>query len=269
MNILVCCKIIPDLDRLSDLDWVIPDHGRIDTAFVRNMINPYDESALELALRLAGQGEGLGLSALTLGGAEADPFLKSLLALRFDPVVRIETRSDWRFCPEGIAAMIGAYVLDERPQDVLLLGRQAGEGDHGKTPLLVAELLGWPCITEVEGIEAAPGGRLRVTSAADDGTLVQVVRPPLVLAVGNVAGTVLRVPTLKSRMETSRRRVEVIPEQAFEPGPTLDRCRQDYRLEGLAALSHRRAGTRVEGADAGALARALMEAGLQQRLADL
>ena len=266
MDLLVCCKIVPDLDLLSDHDWVIPEHGRIDTAFVRPLINPFDETALELALRLADPGGELPvrLSALTIGSRLADPALKTLLALGFGRVVRMEPGRDLRFSPEAVAALIAAFVRD-CPQDGLLMGRQSSEGDHGKTPLLVAERLGWPCVTEVNRVEAVTPGRLRVTSLVDDGLLVQTLRTPCVLSVGNVAGSALRVPTLKARMQHGQRPIERIG-----PGPeldaALDRWGAEYAVQGLARISHARAGRILEGADAAALARTLYEDYLQARM---
>jgi len=269
MNLLVCCKIVPDLDRLSLGDWVIQDQGQIDTAYVRNMINPFDESALELALRLAEGAAPAGLTALTIGGRSADPFLKTLLALGFDRAVRLETQADLRFCPEWIAALIAAYAERGGGQEVLILGRQSGVGDNAMTPLLVAELLKRPCITEVIGLEPAAAGMLRVTSQVDDGLLVQVVRPPLVLAVGNATGTALRVPTLKARMLCAKQRIEVIDAASFDLEAVRERAAQDYALEGMALISHLRAGRIVAGADARATARMLYEECLEQRLRSL
>jgi electron transfer flavoprotein alpha/beta subunit len=266
MDLLVCCKIIPDLDLLSDQDWVVPDRGRIDATFVRTMVNPYDESALELALRLADGAEGRDparLSALTIGSRQADPALKTLLALRFDRVVRMEPGADPGFCPEAVADLIAGYVRS-RPQDALLMGQQSGEGDHGKTPFLVAERLGWPCVTEVTCVEAAPRHRLRITSRVDRGILTQTLRPPCVLCVGNVPGSALRVPTLKARMVHGQRPIERIP-----VAPDLERWNQDYALGPLTRISHARAGQILQGPDAGVLAGTLYEQWLQSRLAAL
>ena len=70
MKIAVCFKIIADYDRLSPKDWVWDDHYLVDTSFVRRVFNCFDESALETALKLAGQLENscdnLELTALTM-----------------------------------------------------------------------------------------------------------------------------------------------------------------------------------------------------------
>jgi electron transfer flavoprotein beta subunit len=62
MNVLVCFKIVPDLDQLSGSDWVIDGCSRVETRFVKRMINPYDESALELALKMADHAGGAGVT---------------------------------------------------------------------------------------------------------------------------------------------------------------------------------------------------------------
>jgi len=233
MEVLVCCKVVPDLDQLSEQDWQVQEGCGVDTGFVRNLVNPYDESALELALRFRDAATGpVRVSALSIGGPAADPFLRTLRALRFDPVVRIEPRQDWRFCPEGIATMITAHALCRASQDVLVLGRRSGEGDHGKTPLLAAELLGWPCITEA-----------------------------VVLSVGDVAGSALRVPTLKDRMLHGKVPVEVLTEEAFQLAAVRARHLADYRLDRLTPVDRRRGGRIVQGSSA-EVARILYEEAL-------
>jgi electron transfer flavoprotein alpha/beta subunit len=248
MEVLVCCKVVPDLDQLSEQDWRVQEGCGVDTSYVRNLVNPYDESALELALRFRDAAAGpVRVSALSIGDPAADPFLKTLRALRLDPVVRIEPRQDWRFCPEGIATMITAYTLCRASQDALVLGRRSGEGDHGKTPLLAAELLGWPCITEVLRFDPAGPDRLQVTSRVDGGRLVQRIRPPVVLSVGDVAGSALRVPTLKDRMLHGKVPVEVLTEEEFQLAAVRARHLADYRLDRLTPVDRRRGGRIVQG----------------------
>jgi electron transfer flavoprotein alpha/beta subunit len=257
MEVLVCCKVIPDLDQLSERDWGIQAGGRIDTGFVRNLVNPHDESALELALRFRDTAAGPArVAALSIGGPAATPFLKTLRALRFDPEVRIEPRQDWSFCPEGIAAMITAYALGRASPDVLVMGRRSGEGDHGKTPLLAAELLGWPCITEVLRFDAVGPDRLQVASRVDGGRLIQRIRPPVVLAVGDVAATALRVPTLKERMQQGRAPVAVLAEEEFTLAAVRAGHLAGYQLDRLTPVDRRRGGRIVAGS-AAEVARAL------------
>jgi len=259
MEVLVCCKIEPDLERLTEGDWQVRDPGGIDTSYVSLKFSPCDESALETALGLADAGP-VRLTALTLDGRRADPFLRTLLALRFE-AVRIEPGEDLRFRPGRTAALITAYLRGIRPQDVLLFGRQSSEGGHGQTPLLVAEMLHWPCVTEVVRIEALEAGRIRVCSRVEGGLRTQVLRPPCVLAVGDIAHSTLRVPTLSARMQHGKRPIQVFDGPALGAEP----C-QDAVLLGLTPVSHRRAGVRLDGRDPRAAARTLFFGYLQDRL---
>ncbi len=94
-----------------------------------------------------------GTQSLDHSRSPATPILKTLNALRFKRVVRIDSQDDLRFRPGAIASVLTQYVRKHAPQDVLLLGRQTSVGENAKTHLLTAEMLGWPCITQVAGIE--------------------------------------------------------------------------------------------------------------------
>ena len=88
MRILACFKVTPDFEMLRESEWVAGAANGVDTRYVRRILNCFDESALEMALRLsealAGAGGGVSLGAMSVGGAEAEPFLKTLLALGYE-----------------------------------------------------------------------------------------------------------------------------------------------------------------------------------------
>jgi len=188
MNVLVCFKVVPDLDQLSGSDWVVDGCSRVETRFIKKMINPYDESALELALKLANPAKVSGittnLSALTIADSGANLTLKNLRALGYQQAVRIESDAELDFAPQEIAILIAAYIRNANDFDLIIIGQQSGVGDNAKTPLLTAELMQWPCITQVTAIENDPAGNVKVTSLADEGTVTRVIKPPCVLAVG-------------------------------------------------------------------------------------
>lgn len=199
MNVLTCCKVVPDLEMLTDEDWAVRDM-EVELRFAKREWNVFDESVLEMALRLrdafgassaaplpgaapiepvptvshpgavpavsppepiSSPGvDEIHLTALNIGDKAADPFLKNLLALRYDRVVRIDPgedlrvnlREDLRFSPAAIAGMIAGFVGQQR-YDLILFGRQSGVGDSGQVPLFTAELLGLPCVTQVRAIK--------------------------------------------------------------------------------------------------------------------
>ena len=82
MNILACFKTVPEVEMLTDEDWVIDKKLQIDTSFLKPTLNSYDESALEIALTLSDTSESVQvpveLTALTIAGSGADTILKTL-----------------------------------------------------------------------------------------------------------------------------------------------------------------------------------------------
>lgn len=262
MKILVCFKTTPDLDQLPSGGWEV-DHSTltVETGFVKTAINPYDESALELALQLAENAPGrMQLTALTVGDKSADRYLKTLYALKFDRAVRLKTGADLRFSPASVAAAVAAFVR-RSPHDLIVMGRQSGVGDNAATPLLAAEMLGWPCITQVTEIKSRGRDLLKVKALADDGPVSYSLRPPLVAAVGNAPHAYLRVPTLKERLAIRDRAVELL--DAELPEEEKSGC----ILTGLEVIDRRRAGLKIEGATPQEKARVLYELHLKERLA--
>ena len=264
MNILVCFITVPDLEMLDSRDWVVDKNLQIDTAFLKPALNIYDESALEIALTLSDASESVDvpvkLTALTIAGPGATSVLKTLNALRFNRVVRIDSLDDLRFKPMTVASVLNRYVREQEPQDVLLLGRQAAIGDNAKTHLLAAEMLGWPCITQVAGIELLDANHLTVTHRMDDGILRQRLQTPCVLSVGDAPNTYMRVPTLKDRMHYGKRPIEVLSIGDFQ------RPHETEELVGLEVLDHQRPGILIQGETPGKKAGKLYDLHLKKRL---
>ena len=94
MKILACFKIVPDLDLVAEEDWKADEELRVDTGYVRPIWNCFDESALEMMLKLSDLSEGFDvvyeLSALTVGKKKDESFLKTLYALGYSHGIRIE-----------------------------------------------------------------------------------------------------------------------------------------------------------------------------------
>ncbi|PAB60089.1 electron transfer flavoprotein subunit beta/FixA family protein [Anaeromicrobium sediminis] len=272
MKILVCFKVVPDLEMLSHEDWIADSDLNIDVSFVKNMLNCFDESALEMALKLSDHSEGFNvfnLTALTIGNKKLDTYLKTLYALRFEKAIRIENNEDIRFLPEVVATVISKYVKDINNQDVIILGRQSGEGDNGKTPLLVAETLRWPCITQVINIEPHKKHSLKVTSMVDGGILTQIIKTPCVLSVGNAPNSYMRVPTLKDKMKYGKTPIDVLDIEEFNIEGLIKLYSSNCELKGLKKISNEREGIIIAGATPEEKAQILYDSYLKERLEKL
>ncbi len=208
MHILGCFKSVPDLERMGACDWCVDETLAVETDFLPVVVNCFDEGALELMLRCAAQSETVALSALTVGAKKSENTLKTLYALGFAQCVRVDSAADLRFAPTYIAEEIAQYLTEHPEITVVVLGDRTADGANGATAPLLAERLGWQCITQVTDFTEADGA-LRVTAQTDEGVRVQTVQGAAVLSVGNVAGGYLRTPTMKDRRERGRRPIEV------------------------------------------------------------
>jgi len=267
MNILVCFNTVPDVKRLRESDWQFDDNLQLDTSFIGKRLNSYDESALEIALKVKDEsavtGAPVTLSALTVAGRGDTSILKTLKALRFENVVHVESREDVRFKPAAIAAVATQYVQNNIRQDVLLMGVQSDTGGNSKTPLLAAEMLGWPCISHATRIELMDRKHLMVTGRVDDGRLRQRVQTPCVISIGDAPGTYMRVPTLKDRVRFGKSPITVLSGSAFQM-PS-----ESEQLMDLAVIRHKRSGTIIEGRSPEEKASILYEKHLKPVLSNL
>jgi len=187
MNIIVCVKQIQDPEipaskfRLDkDGKKVVPPEG------IPPVINPYDEEAVELALRIK-EKHGGQITILTIGGDSASRVVKHSLAMGADEGIILR---DQTF--EGSDSFSTAYILSQAIQkikeyDLILCGRQAADWDEGLVGSIMAENLDLPLITLAESVDFIEG-RLQVKRVILDGYQVFAVPPPAVLTVSHEMG---------------------------------------------------------------------------------
>ena len=214
MKVLVCFKTIPDMSLVAGQDWATAHGPSIDLSFVRQIFNCYDESALELALKLSDQAktmaETVDLTALTIDDTGADLFLKHLLAVQYDTAVRIcpDDAIDLRFNALAVSRLISLYVKRTGHQTLVILGTRGSVGDNGQTGFFLAEHLGWPCIRNVTNLEPTRSfEQFEITSRVEGGGMELTISLPGVLIMGNATGSpYLRVPTLKQKLSAAKKK---------------------------------------------------------------
>lgn len=251
MRIVNCFKIVADLEQIRGNHWTINENRPEDPAFVKRVINPYDESALELSLKMADQLKKIGcpadLTALTIDGKQSDIFLKRLFASGFNQVCRINCPGDdLLFQPLSVAEILAAFIGNLGLPDLIVMGMQSSGGDNAKTALLLAEELGWPCITGVTGFNLTEQGLAAVQCVSDQGTIEQTLRPPCLLAVGNAPNSHLRVPTLKSIKTAGTITITESDLDGLQLDPARLRADCDTQLIGLRNIDKSRAGELIE-----------------------
>src|SRR5215470_581585 len=157
--------------------------GALDLAGASWVMNPFDEYAVETALRLnekADSGEKLGeIVILTIGPKDVATQMRNALAMGADRGIRVDATDD-QLDSDSVARIIAAVVGREKP-DLVLMGKQAVDGDSNQTPQIVAGLLGWPQATFAASVElAADGKSLLVGREVDAGVETKKVALPAV-----------------------------------------------------------------------------------------
>lgn len=167
------------------------------------VLGPYERNALEVALQLKDAGAAEKVSVITADGQEAVESLRKALAVRADQAVLVDTSGHDDLDPAQTAEILARAVEKLGGVDLVVAGRQAGDWDHGQVGYLVAERLGWPCVSLVQRAEL-DGGVLRLTRQGPDGREVVEARPPLVVTVTNDERNVLRLPRVQDLMASRR-----------------------------------------------------------------
>jgi electron transfer flavoprotein beta subunit len=161
-------KILVAVKRVVDYNVKIrvkPDGTGVDLANVKMSMNPFDEIAVEEAIRMKEQGVATEIVAVSIGPQQAQETLRTALAMGADRGILIKT--DGVTEPLAVAKLLKGVVEAEKP-DLVILGKQAIDDDCNQTGQMLAALLGWSQGTFANKIELADG-KATVTREVDGG----------------------------------------------------------------------------------------------------
>jgi electron transfer flavoprotein beta subunit len=162
MKLLVAVKRVIDFNVKPRVRM---DGSGVDLANVKMSMNPFDEIAVEEAIRLKEKGVATEVVAVSIGPAKATETLRTALAMGADRAILVQT--DCEVEPLAVAKILKGVVAEESP-DIVLLGKQAIDDDSNQVGQMLAALLSWPQGTFASKIEAA-GRDLTVTREVDGG----------------------------------------------------------------------------------------------------
>jgi electron transfer flavoprotein beta subunit len=196
VNIVVCIKRVPDTAARIN----VTPGGDVDAAGLKYVISPYDEFALEAALRLKeATGEGT-VTALSVGDASAAEQLRSALAIGADEAVLLTADTGM----DGLAtARVIAKEIAERSPDLVLFGMKAVDGDQQQVGLMAAELAGLPAVSVVAEIELEDGKAVCHREAEGSVEILEVPLPAVVTITKGAHEP--RYPSLKGIMAAKRK----------------------------------------------------------------
>ena len=173
-------KILVPVKRVVDYNVKIrvkPDGSGVDLANVKMSMNPFCEIAVEEAVRLQEAGKASEIIAVSVGPSQAQETIRTALAMGADRGILVQTDDDME--PLGIAKLLKAVIAEENP-DLVILGKQAIDGDNNQTGQMLAALLGWPQGTFASALDFADG-KLQVTREIDGGLQTVKLTTPAVV----------------------------------------------------------------------------------------
>lgn len=173
-------KLLIPVKRVVDFNVKIRvkgDQSGVETANVKMSMNPFDEIAVEEAVRLKEAGKASEIVALSIGPAQAQETIRTALAMGADRGIHVET--DQEVQPLGVAKILKAIVAKENPA-LVILGKQAIDDDSNQTGQMLAALLGWPQATFASKITVKDAA-LEVTREIDGGLETVLVKLPAIV----------------------------------------------------------------------------------------
>jgi len=175
-------KVLVPVKRVIDYNVKVrvkADQTGVELANVKMAMNPFDEIAVEQALRLREAGTAEEVVAVSIGPAQNQETIRTALAMGADRGIHIEAPHDIE--PLAVAKLLKAVVANENP-GLVLVGKQAIDDDCNQTGQMLAALLGWAQGTFVSALEIA-GDKAKVTREVDGGLDHIEIKMPAIVTV--------------------------------------------------------------------------------------
>jgi electron transfer flavoprotein beta subunit len=207
-------KILVAVKRVIDYNVKIrikPDHSGIETAHVKMSMNPFDEIAVEEAVRLKEKGIATEIVVISIGNVAAQETLRSALALGADRAIHVQTDAEMQ--PLAVAKILKA-IAEQESMQLIILGKQAIDDDSNQTGQMLAALLNWPQGTFASKLEIS-NEKIIVTRELDGGLEVIELQLPAVVTT-DLRLNQPRYASLPNIMKAKQKPLNVIPVEQLQ-----------------------------------------------------
>ena len=214
-------KILVGLKRVVDYNvrvQVKSDRSGVETDGVKMSINPFDEIALEEALRIKERGDASEVVVISIGSAEAQQQLRTGLAMGADRAILVESGSS---TDALTVARVFKSIIDRENADLVILGKQAIDDDNSQTGQMLAALWGRPQATFASEV-TFEGSTAKVTREVDSGMETLEIDLPAVITV-DLRLNEPRYVKLPDIMKAKKKPLDTIPlaDLDIEPAPQI------------------------------------------------
>ncbi|MBV9858813.1 MAG: electron transfer flavoprotein subunit beta/FixA family protein [Alphaproteobacteria bacterium] len=194
------------------------DKTGVETANVKMSMNPFDEIAVEEALRLREAGKVSEVVAVSLGVAQCQETIRTALAMGADRGILVQTDAELQ--PLAVAKLLKAVIAKEEP-GIVIIGKQAIDDDCNQTGQMLAALLGWPQATFASKLQFGDG-RAEVTREVDGGLETVSIKLPAVVTT-DLRLNEPRYASLPNIMKAKKKPIVTMTPQELgvDPAPRL------------------------------------------------
>jgi electron transfer flavoprotein beta subunit len=206
-------KVLVPVKRVVDYNVKVrvkSDSSGVDIANVKMSMNPFDEIALEEAMRLKEGGKATEVIAVSCGVTQCQETLRTAMAIGADRAILVETDVDLQ--PLAVAKLLKAVADKEQPQ-LIILGKQAIDDDCNQTGQMLAALLGWPQATFASKV-TVDGDKATVTREVDGGLETISLTLPAIVTT-DLRLNEPRYVTLPNIMKAKKKTLDVIQPDAL------------------------------------------------------
>ncbi len=214
-------KLLVPVKRVVDYNVKVrvrADGSGVETAGVKMSMNPFDEIAVEEAVRLRERGVATEIVAVSMGVAQCAETIRTALAMGADRGILVETDADLQ--PLAVAKLLAAIVGREQPR-LVIMGKQAIDDDMNATGQMLAALLGWPQGTFASKV-AVEGEGISVTREVDGGLETVSLNLPAVVTT-DLRLNEPRYASLPNIMKARKKPIETMKpaDLGVDPAPRL------------------------------------------------
>jgi len=206
-------KVLVPVKRVVDYNVKVrvkPDGSGVETANVKMSMNPFDEIAVEEAIRLKEAGVATEIVAVSIGAAQSQETLRTALAIGADRAILVVTSVEIQ--PLAVAKLLQAIVAREQP-GLVIMGKQAIDDDSNQTGQMLAALLGWSQATFASKLKVS-GAAAEVTREVDGGLETICVKLPAVVTT-DLRLNEPRYVTLPNIMKAKKKPLETLTPEAL------------------------------------------------------
>ncbi|MBD3239804.1 MAG: electron transfer flavoprotein subunit beta [Chitinivibrionales bacterium] len=205
MNIIVCIKQVPGTTQVK----INPETGTLIRDGVEAVVNPFDEYAIEEALRIRERVGEATVKVITMGPPQAEAALRSAIAMGADEAHLVSDRAFAGSDTWATSFTLASAIRTLAPYDLIICGKQAIDGDTAQVGPGVAEMLGVPYIAWVRKIEHIDGEIVRAERMMEEGyDVVEMPLPGLITVVKEINEP--RLASLKGKMRAKKAQIATI-----------------------------------------------------------